>query len=148
MNAEQIADRQATLESFKGRLQKILKRKRAPRKIGITINVPREEISAFLSVCQSQSFALRHKRSFWSIRSQQELKFRLDIELRKRRRGRPKLTDEDRAKRLSKNYHICEQQRKRIRKSEKIAARMNAWSLGLRERGETILTDTVGPPDI
>lgn len=61
-------------------------------------------------------------------------------------RGRPKLTGAERTKRLSKSYHIGDRQKPRVRKADRIAKSDAEWFRGLRLRGETILTDSVGRP--
>ncbi|MEP1922675.1 MAG: hypothetical protein ABJJ43_06520, partial [Ekhidna sp.] len=123
------------------RLNKALSRKRTSGKNSVTLNVPKEEITAFVS-SQDAHFVtagLTKMRFRGLVLSD-------DIVRSTRPRGRPKLTSTQRSKRLSKNYYIGDRQKPRIRKADKIAKRNDEYSHRLRLRGETILTDTADRP--
>ena len=129
--------------AFERRLRKVLCRKRQKVKKQLTINVPREEAVGFKNRLNGLLVGARFYDTRW-----RELAIVDDINSSMRARGRPKLTNAQRTERLSKEYHIGDRQKPRIRKAQKIALRNAEYSRGLRLRGETILTDTGGPPKI
>lgn len=140
-DAYQLEKSRKALAAFRARVRKALGRKRTTSKTEITLNVPRKEVTAFQHCYDGHAMCMRINRA-----SGQTLALREDIAKSTKPRGRPKLTSTQRAGRLSKNYHIGDRQKHRIRKTERIAKRDAEWSRGLRQRGETILTDTVGRP--
>lgn len=132
-----------TLAAFKTRLLNALKRKRTLDKKHLTLNVPSEEIKAFRH-CYDGYFA----RALFMRTRWQRLALRDDTSKSKLPRGRPKLTRSQIAKRLSKDYHIGDRQKLRIRRADREARSHAEWQRGLRFRGETVLTDSVGRPKI
>lgn len=142
-DAQQTQKSREALESFKFRLRRALNRKRITGKSEIKLNTPRNEVTAFQRCYDGYIIRLRLSRVPGRILALQN-----DIAKSTKPRGRPKLTSTQRAERLSKNYHIGDRQKPRIRKADRIAKRDAEWSRGLRLRRETILTDSVGRPKI
>lgn len=132
--------------SLKKRLQKASVRKRA-RSL-ITINMPRTEAKALVSVFNQILFKSRLYPRHSSLVGSE---FVQDVEKGLSRPGRKTLTDVERAKRLDNPrpcFDVCKRQKKRLRKADKASKKHRDWSSGLRQRGETFLTDTKGPPKI
>lgn len=140
----QSASRKRALSTLTVRLQKSIKRKRRTGTSHVTVNIPRVEIESFYSVYQG-ALIFNHisGRTFW-----RNLGLESDFKRALRPRGRPRLSSDERADRLSGKIVVVNRQEKRVRKSQKTVVRDQTWSRNLRRRTQTVLTDTEGPPEI
>lgn len=144
LDHSQVVLRKRDLQSLTARLQKAVKRQRRTSKTYLTVNVPRTEAMAFLSAYEGALVRSKLGGSkFWrNVQLQQDVKKALNGP------GRKTLTKEQRAKRLSGAITVVPRQKKRVRKVEKDEVRYQAWSRDLRQRGQTLLTNTKGSPKI
>ena len=121
------------------------------RRTGIfTINLPRAFVLAFISAVEESRY--RPGGPFVSrIRLLPRGVLRIWLAMKgssKSRRGRPRLTKTDRLKRVNGRHVVDLRHRQRLARKMKYEEAFARWSIETSERGETLLTASVPPPEI